>query len=320
MKMKRLNGDKPNFAELYKMLEMMENLLDEEDTDLTLEEVCSFQETDGSFSLLDTTKIPNEAVIDFINQPTHICISILMKEYLKGSTQVKKGLIKGLNYTFQTGLRGHGYEAEKILIRQLKVFIKGGLLEFLENKKEICPRFHCMIHNIIHQYNYNLINNKTLGPWREDYQEEWEKLAMELKPKTRFYLAYGSNMNKEQMFNRCPDAKVVGKSYLEDWELTMPSHANIEPAKGKKTPVLIWEISERDEKNLDRYEGYPNSYDKKELVISVGEKELSAMAYVMTVKRKSSKWKVGEEYLAAIIQGYEDAGFEKAEFKFREDI
>ena len=29
MKLKRLYGDNPNFAELYKMLEMMENLLDE---------------------------------------------------------------------------------------------------------------------------------------------------------------------------------------------------------------------------------------------------------------------------------------------------
>lgn len=31
---------------------------------------------------------------------------------------------------------------------------------------------------------------------------------------TNLYLAYGSNLNLEQMRYRCPDAKVVGYTYL----------------------------------------------------------------------------------------------------------
>ena len=56
---------------------------------------------------------------------------------------------------------------------------------------------------------------------------------------------------------RCPDAKIIGKTYLENWELNMPFYANIEMKKGKKTPILLWEISAQDEAKLDRYEGYP---------------------------------------------------------------
>ena len=35
----------------------------------------------------------------------------------------------------------------------------------------------------------------------------------------RFYLAYGSNLNKNQMRYRCPDAKVVGVASLIGWRL-----------------------------------------------------------------------------------------------------
>ena len=35
----------------------------------------------------------------------------------------------------------------------------------------------------------------------------------------KLYVAYGSNLNKEQMSHRCPDAKPVYTGYLENWEL-----------------------------------------------------------------------------------------------------
>lgn len=40
-----------------------------------------------------------------------------------------------------------------------------------------------------------------------------------MKGKQRLYIAYGSNLNLEQMAFRCPTAKVVGKSELKDYEL-----------------------------------------------------------------------------------------------------
>ena len=37
--------------------------------------------------------------------------------------------------------------------------------------------------------------------------------------KKRYYLAYGSNLNKAQMQKRCPGAKPIGKGLLEGYEL-----------------------------------------------------------------------------------------------------
>ena len=109
----------------------------------------------------------------------------------------------------------------------------------------------------MHSYDSNLYYGRTFGPWGENYRNDWEELTNSLTTKKRLYIAYGSNMNKKQMECRCPDAKIIGKTYLENWELNMPFYANIEMKKGKKTPILLWEISAQDEAKLDRYEGYP---------------------------------------------------------------
>lgn len=72
------------------------------------------------------------------------------------------------------------------------------------------------------------------------------------------YLAYGSNINTEQMSCRCPDARVVGTSVIPDHKLVFRGRmyaavATIEPEKGSSVPVLVWKISGRDEAHLDRY-------------------------------------------------------------------
>ena len=105
--------------------------------------------------------------------------------------------------------------------------------------------------------------------------------------KKKYYIAYGSNLSVEQMAVRCPDARVVGNAILYGWQLLFKGCATIEPNPERNTPVLVWEISERDEHSLDRYEGYPSFYYKKNLEVETfplegGESEtLTAMVYIM---------------------------------------
>ena len=92
--------------------------------------------------------------------------------------------------------------------------------------------------------------------------------------KERLYAAYGSNLSVEQMAYRCPDAKIIGKSEIMDYRLMYNgsltgSYATIEVAEGFTVPVLIWKISEQDEKSLDRYEGFPSFYYKKEINVDI---------------------------------------------------
>ena len=79
----------------------------------------------------------------------------------------------------------------------------------------------------------------------------------------RLYVAYGSNLNIRQMKYRCPGAKLYGRGVIEDYALQFKGQphgafATIAPKEGASVPVAVWEISEKNEQALDRYEGYPS--------------------------------------------------------------
>lgn len=130
----------------------------------------------------------------------------------------------------------------------------------------------------------------------------------------RYYIAYGSNMDERQMAYRCPNARLVGTSEIKGYELLFKgsktgAYATIEKRKGSTVPVLVWEITESDEVSLDRYEGFPSFYYKKDLEVIVNGERLTAMVYIMDESRKigvptnsyfdildSAYWKFGFDY------------------------
>ena len=62
----------------------------------------------------------------------------------------------------------------------------------------------------------------------------------------RLYIAYGSNINLEQMAYRCPNSKIVSKEMLKGYELEFRGVATIVPNDKSEVPILIWEIDGRD--------------------------------------------------------------------------
>ena len=130
----------------------------------------------------------------------------------------------------------------------------------------------------------------------------------------KLYLAYGSNLSVEQMERRCPDAKPIGKAILPDWKLLFKIHATIEPCKGSKVPVLVWKISDRDEQNLDRYEGYPSYYIKQDVELMMTDlrgrnpRPVTAMVYIMADGHRVRMPMKG--YVDILVEGYERFGFD----------
>ncbi len=131
--------------------------------------------------------------------------------------------------------------------------------------------------------------------------------------KMKYYIAYGSNLSVEQMAHRCPDAKVAGMAAIKDWKLVYRTHATIEPAEGRVVPVLIWEISEEDEKHLDRYEGYPLYYFKQDMQVTMTDfdgknpQDVTAMVYLMAEGHPLQRpW---DFYLDTLAEGYQRFGF-----------
>ncbi|WP_278626808.1 gamma-glutamylcyclotransferase family protein [Thomasclavelia cocleata] len=126
----------------------------------------------------------------------------------------------------------------------------------------------------------------------------------------KYYIAYGSNLHLEQMKMRCPDSKLIGTGLLNDYKLLFRSNnrhnavATVEPCVGEKVPIGIFEISERDEKHLDIYEGFPNLYKKIYMEIKSLTINDTAMLYVMN---NGFNYGIPNHYYYSIIKkGYED--------------
>lgn len=106
----------------------------------------------------------------------------------------------------------------------------------------------------------------------------------------KLYIAYGSNMDTVQMAYRCHGARLLGKAELLGYSLLFKgpktgAYATVEKEKGSKVPVLLWEITEPDEKNLDRYEGFPSFYYKKNIPINIDGVKKTGMIYIMHEER-----------------------------------
>lgn len=134
----------------------------------------------------------------------------------------------------------------------------------------------------------------------------------------RYYIAYGSNLNVRQMMRRCPEARIIGTSELKGWELLFKgsksgSYLTIEENADCSVPVAVWEVSERDEKHLDIYEGYPTFYYKKEMTIPIKGiktgivRERKVFVYIMHEDRLLGI--PSEYYMRTCLEGYFSFGF-----------
>lgn len=135
-----------------------------------------------------------------------------------------------------------------------------------------------------------------------------------MKNNDRLYIAYGSNLNLEQMKRRCPAAEVVGTAVLRDWRLWFrggngSAVATVEREKGQEVPVLVWRIQPKDETALDRYEGFPFLYRKETLRVLLNDRRVYAMAYIMNEKGRPYGTP-SPGYLHTICEGYDSAGFD----------
>ena len=114
------------------------------------------------------------------------------------------------------------------------------------------------------------------------------------------YLAYGSNINLEQMAFRCPHSKVIGTAQIKDYELEFRGVATIVPKEGATVPILVWDLDKRDLPSMNRYEGYPRLYRQEKLDFQVDGKTQKGMAYLMNYGEKAVP---SRSYYNTILQG-----------------
>lgn len=132
----------------------------------------------------------------------------------------------------------------------------------------------------------------------------------------KYYLAYGSNLNLKQMKNRCFNARPIGQVILDNYRLVYKGLQNfrgyltIEKCEGSKVPLGLFEVSFLDIKMLDRYEGYPDFYYKFYIPISIDDKIVYALIYIMNEEFDYHFPSIN--YINTCKEGYDDFGFDKS--------
>lgn len=121
-----------------------------------------------------------------------------------------------------------------------------------------------------------------------------ESNADEGESSSHLCFAYGSNLDSGQMLERCPDASSVEVGFLEGFTLSFTRHskkwnggvADVIESPGKRVWGLVWRLSSEDLKSLDRHEGHPKSYCRREMEILLrSEKKVSAWVYEVVEKK-----------------------------------
>jgi cation transport regulator ChaC len=130
-----------------------------------------------------------------------------------------------------------------------------------------------------------------------------------------YYFAYGSNLNKKLMLERCPDSKPRFTATLPNYKLAFAGWsrqwrggvASIKLFRGERVPGAIYELADTDLRRLDRYEGYPNECNRLNVnVVDEDGNTLEAITYIKI--RPSEETRPSQEYLAVLQQGYQDWG------------
>lgn len=118
------------------------------------------------------------------------------------------------------------------------------------------------------------------------------------------YFAYASNLSKEYMLSRCPNAAAVKKVALKNYRLVFNELADIIQQDGEHVLGALYVISKQDLEELDKLEGYPDLYDR--IVVEVEDEnggKFDVYAYTMVEKNLVDP---PEHYYKILLQGYRD--------------
>jgi len=97
------------------------------------------------------------------------------------------------------------------------------------------------------------------------------------------YFAYGTNMDRAGMRQRCPGARTLGTGTLDGWRLMVmrDGYVSIARQAGARVHGVLWRLGPRDLAALDAYEAVDAGlYRREVLTVSAGGRTESVQVYI----------------------------------------
>lgn len=125
------------------------------------------------------------------------------------------------------------------------------------------------------------------------------------------YFAYGSNMDPERMKKRDINFLQREHATLKCYTLKFnklasrnpkEGYANIFPDRTGVVEGVLYNISDSDIATLDRYEGYPDHYDRINVMVQLDDvHEVEAIAYIAQANKVREGLKPSRDYLNYLL-------------------
>lgn len=104
------------------------------------------------------------------------------------------------------------------------------------------------------------------------------------------YAAYGTNIDPDQMLERCPASPSRGPGWLIGWRLTFGGEehgwegalATVVEDPGEQVFVMVYDVPPHDEEELDRWESPSGLYSKIRVRVQTLEGDELCWLYVLT--------------------------------------
>ncbi|MCK5430890.1 MAG: gamma-glutamylcyclotransferase, partial [Anaerolineales bacterium] len=113
-----------------------------------------------------------------------------------------------------------------------------------------------------------------------------------------YYFAYGLNLDRQQMKERCPKSQPKFSAKLHHYKLVFSGWsrqwhggtASIKPIRGERLHGAIYQVSESDIARLDSYEGFPTTYDRINIIVNteIGD-AVQAFTYIRKQQTEETK-------------------------------
>jgi gamma-glutamylcyclotransferase (GGCT)/AIG2-like uncharacterized protein YtfP len=98
------------------------------------------------------------------------------------------------------------------------------------------------------------------------------------------HFAYGSNMDRALMRRNCPAARAIGLASLDGYRFIIAAcgYASMARAPGSRVHGVLWRLTPRDERSLDRYEAVASRlYDRHMLAVRTTAGRATALTYIV---------------------------------------
>jgi len=132
-----------------------------------------------------------------------------------------------------------------------------------------------------------------------------------------YYFAYGSNMDEGQMKERCPDMKVLGMAKLPGYALGFTIYspkrhcgcADVIKDPSKNVYGLLYNVTVKDIKSLDDYEGIPIYYQRISIKVESESLGLVSAETYEVVHKAADFQKPSKDYLDKLIRAAKKFSF-----------